>query len=162
MDGSSLVDYVLADYTTLSQIRYFCVDKLIGDLSDHCKISFGLAVNVNTHQSNRSVKVTKVPRKFKWNAEADTKIKSLLSTVQYVQEINKLTQQVELHGDEPDKLASSVNSLILNVASKCLKRTSNKSTRKGKKNGLTTHVNPCEQKSGPWQNCYVEIPRIAI
>ena len=45
-NGSSLVDYVLADDTIQSQMRYFKVGDLIDDLSDHCLICFGIAVSV--------------------------------------------------------------------------------------------------------------------
>ncbi len=46
-NGSSLVDYVLADDAMISQMRYLHVNDLHGHLTDHCMVSFGIAVKVS-------------------------------------------------------------------------------------------------------------------
>ena len=35
-NGSIIVDYILADNTTLPQFMYFKIEDLIGDMSGHC------------------------------------------------------------------------------------------------------------------------------
>ncbi len=47
-NGSSLVDYVLVGASTMSRLRYLRVHEFFGDLSDHCLLSFGLAVNTQS------------------------------------------------------------------------------------------------------------------
>ena len=49
-NGRSLLDYLLTDNNTLSQLRYFNV-SLMGDLSDHCIISFEIAVTITLPQA---------------------------------------------------------------------------------------------------------------
>ena len=67
-NGSSLVDYVLVDKTILSQIRYLTVHELMGDLTDHCLVSFGLAIKTVTLVADRRENLDYKPisRKFKW------------------------------------------------------------------------------------------------
>jgi exonuclease III len=81
-NGSSVVDYILAEHTTLSKFLYLTVDELLGDLTDHCKISFALSVHVQqsncitqTQQQSR-----KIPGKFIWNPDAKEKIKENLAS----------------------------------------------------------------------------------
>ena len=38
-NGTRIIDYTLVDNITLTQLRYFKVEDLIGNLSDHCIIS---------------------------------------------------------------------------------------------------------------------------
>ncbi len=46
-NGSSLVDYVLADDAMISQMCYLRVNDLHGHLTDHCMVSFDIAVKVS-------------------------------------------------------------------------------------------------------------------
>ena len=120
-NGSSVVDYVLADNTTLSQIRYFKVDELIGDLSDHCLISFGLAVSVQSQTITKTPKTSNVPRRFKWVDGADTKLQEILGN-DYNQQL--ITDIMSSTDEDIDHVVDSVNTLLCKAASKCLKRVS--------------------------------------
>jgi exonuclease III len=120
-NGSSLVDYVLVDNTTLSQVRYFKVDDLIGDLSDHCLISFGLAVSVTLQHASK--KCRNVPRKYKWFDGAESKINDILGNEENSQAVNDM-----LHNDILDINCSieAINKLLCGAASQCLKQTNTK------------------------------------
>ena len=74
-NGSSLVDYRLVESTTLSQIRYLIVEPLIGDISDHCKVSFGTALCVKRHKT-KSSKTNPIPSRFIWLDKAEVQLKN--------------------------------------------------------------------------------------
>ena len=120
-NGSTVIDYVLADGVTLPQIRYFKVDELIGDISDHCKISFGMAVSVLIMDSNVKQCPKRSVTKYRWCKESESKFQLHLGSKQsrvLLEEIFK-TDILDI-----DSSIDSLTKCINDAASKCLKKIS--------------------------------------
>ena len=122
-NGSSTVDYVVTDLTTLSKLMYFKVDNLIGDLSDHCKISFGLSVSCMNSDCTEGGDLTKAPKKFKWHIGAEQQIRNLLMSDPKQAELHSLLAE---NIANTDTTVDSINKLLCTTASKCLKKISTK------------------------------------
>ena len=54
------------------------VGDLIGDLSDHCLISFVVAVSVTIQQPHMKPRCASAPTKYKWHERAESQIRDLL------------------------------------------------------------------------------------
>jgi hypothetical protein len=68
--GSSVVDYLLVSNDIISQLRYFKVHEFTGTLSDHCKLSFGLSVQVHSSVEEVINVVRPPPIKFHWDGDS--------------------------------------------------------------------------------------------
>ncbi len=75
-NGSSVVDYVLADNIVLSHLQYLRVNDFIGDISDHCLISFGIAVRATVQESKEEG--SPLPKKLRWQEKAAPLIRGAL------------------------------------------------------------------------------------
>ncbi len=123
-NGSSLIDYVLADNMVLLQIRYLQVNDFIGDISDHCLVSFGLAVRLSSVASVLSGSY--LPKRLKWQDGTEPLLRAALMNDS---QMSVITQK-ELC--DINETVNSVNELITRVASKFLVRTGHKKKRKNK------------------------------
>ena len=120
-NGSSLVDYVLTDVTLLSKMKYFSVSELIGDLSDHCKISFALPIMPIMKQKFIKPQ-TQCQTKyisFKWHASAAQKIKEILLQNENNAIIRKMTFNEIANVDYQVEL---LNKLLFKTAERCLRK----------------------------------------
>ena len=130
-NGSSVVDYVLTDYTTMSRLKYFIVEELLPTLSDHCMITFALPLNMaQISQSVSPQPYSKpAPISFKWHENAQKQITDFLS-----QEYNKMRIQelehtdIELIEEHVDKLTK----ILTDTALCCLKKKSRKTKHNSK------------------------------
>lgn len=118
-NGSSVVDYIVADYVTLSKMLYFKVDDLIGTLSDHCKISCGLTVSCRHSSGGEAKSSTKIPRKFKWHSGAEKQLVEVLVSDAHK---NSLDDLMTSDISDIDMTVDRLNQVLCNAASKCLKR----------------------------------------
>ena len=133
-NGSSLIDYVLADASTLSQIRYLTVEDYTGDFSDHCMLSFGLAVSITIHKHSKT-KLRPAPRKYKWNEGAASQLQEALKSDASKQMICKLlTEDIQ----DINLSIEALNGLITTAASRCLKQTYSHSKKKKQKKWFNT------------------------
>ena len=132
-NGSSVVDYVLTDGNTLSQMKYFMVENLIGDLSDHCKISFALSLpqqKALQHTCDLSVKCSnRPPTRYKWHEDSSAKLKHILM---HEENKEKITSLLQSKVDDIDDSIQNLNKLLSDTASKCLKPISSRKKRKSK------------------------------
>ncbi len=123
-NGSSLIDYVLADNMVLPQIRYLQVNDFIGDISDHCLVSFGQAVRLSSVASVLSGSY--LPNRLKWQDGTEPLLRAALMNDS---QMSVITQK-ELC--DINETVNSVNELITRVASKFLVRAGHKKKTKNK------------------------------
>ena len=138
-NGSSVVDYVLCDSSTLCQMRYFIVEDLIGDLSDHCKLSLSLKISGYTLQSDptsltKQCVTSKIATQYIWGNDSSQKIQEALSSPHSQHIIDTLCKS---DINNLDETIESLTNLMHDCASQCLRK------RKGKQKS---------KKSRPWFN----------
>ena len=123
-NGSSVVDYVIADHTTFAQIRYFRVHDLVGSLSDHCKVSFGLAVSVSASMlSVDKPQLKPVPCKFVWdNGIRSEKFTQILSNEQNLKILNDTENMLDGDGTNIDNVVLTLNKMLTDTATVSLKK----------------------------------------
>ncbi len=124
-NGSSVVDYVLADNVMLPQIRYLQVSDFIGDISDHCLVSFGLAV----HAKTLTPKPTGSPlaKTFRWRKGAEPLIQKAIATHPSLSKLLD-NEMSDIHEE-----VEALNNLITQAAAKYLVKGSSSKKVKNKK-----------------------------
>jgi exonuclease III len=98
-NGSSQVDYGIAQYSLLPLIRFFRVHDYFADLSDHCKIS--LCIRIPCPIPIDETEMYCLPPRFKWTEQAIGRFKTEL-------ERNSVS---DLHRDLSDP-AEDINVLV--------------------------------------------------
>jgi hypothetical protein len=123
-NGSSVVDYIIADHTTFSQIRYLKVHDLQGSLSDHCMVSFGLAVSVSTTiPSNGKERLKNVPTKFKWDDNIrSAKFIKILGSESNLKKLNGLEADLRQNAPQINETVQRLNEVLTNTADVSLKK----------------------------------------
>ncbi len=82
-NGASVVDYVIVSEELLPKVGYFCVHKFIGELSDHCKLSFSLNLMKPLPKQNKQ-KGNPLPKRVKWSPLIAQKVKLTLQSPNFV------------------------------------------------------------------------------
>ena len=86
-NGTSVVDYLLAQKHTFDMINYLEIQALKPSLSDHCALTFSLEI-ANSSLEQDKTKLYSLPGKYKWDVEANTL---------FTKELEKVTTQNGLH-----------------------------------------------------------------
>ena len=84
-NGSSTVDYMIADIPILSQIQTFVVGNLIPHVSDHCPISVLINIQAPIAESPSNWGTLAAPKNIKW----DNTSKALFATKMLTQDTRK-------------------------------------------------------------------------
>jgi hypothetical protein len=124
-NGRSTVDYVIADETLVPNIQYFKVHDYMGHLSDHCKISFGLAAHLPSYPVTHPQKADSLPPRYKWNEQSAALFKDILSSATKVQELNDLEQLLKDNCNINHQVDTFTN-LLNNAAKSCLRQSAKK------------------------------------
>ena len=126
-NGSSVLDYVIAQECVLSSLRYFRVHEFMGNLSDHCKLSFGLKLAIDIHVQKEKLK-RKAPFKYKLNEQSMNAFKYKISQQATVNEFIDISCK-DANIDDQTK---SIVKLIHDVAQSCFTKCNAKTRRKKK------------------------------
>ena len=81
-NGSSVVDYTAVSETLISsdRIYYFKVHQTLGDLSDHCCISFKIKTPALTATEQSEVRINPFPIKYKWHKNAISQFQASMAS----------------------------------------------------------------------------------
>ena len=116
-NGSSTVDYMLADTEIFPYIQSFQVQNLIYHLSDHCPIATIINMNVNSKNITRTNRCISSPKNIKWNGLTEKIFTSKLTDIKVKSELENLSK---IKIDSVDTIEMSVKEL-----SKILKESAN-------------------------------------
>ena len=107
-NGSSTVDYMLADESIFQLIQTFKVGDEFNHLSDHCPFSATLNLNFNKNTSVVQQSVESAPKKIKWDDKIETLFKLKMSSNSIEEKINEM-KAVKLDNNE------NIESVLLTV-----------------------------------------------
>ena len=121
-NGSSVVDYAITDEANMKNILYFQVFDFIGDLSDHCCISFSLKCNFVENISNPFYKAKAFPPSYKWDTSCIIKYQSIFTNTDMTKRIKDFLSSAELYNDGINKTVEKVTNMYTDSAKSCLKQ----------------------------------------
>ena len=140
-NGSSVVDYLITDETNMKNIKYFEVLNFIGDLSDHCCLSFALKCNYTELLKLSQYNVTAFPATFKWDSSCISAFQTALTEPRITGMINKFMSIPSLNQDNITEAVNDVTNIYIESAKCCLKT-------KPRKLHTSKHI----PKHKPWFN----------
>ena len=106
-NGSSLVDYVISDIDNFRNVQFLSINPLQPDISDHCRISYGLKINAAGINNSSNTCKTKIHKTVVINEEAKKNIPIILQSKEYKDKLEKILIPTESVKDK-----SAVNNLI--------------------------------------------------
>jgi len=133
--GSSTVDYMIVSEELFSRIHYFHVHPLIGTLSDHCKLSCFLRVQLHMHNVKGTNQLIDSPMQFKWEKNSVIAFQSALARPDIIQKSEQfLNDSFSATPNGVNDAVHALHSLIIDVAEISLRRVDKKSSKKTKPN----------------------------
>ena len=111
-NGSSTVDYMIADTSIYTLIQTFQVKDILSHLSDHCAISATINLNVNMKNHVKTKGYLSAPKNIKWNNEVDRIFVAKLRTNQYKSKIDKLSTLDIDQGDKIERAVNDINQIL--------------------------------------------------
>lgn len=133
-NGSSTVDYVIAQENIIKHIPFMKVNKFDGHLSDHCSLSWAILTSkkyfFNNIQSTKHYQ--NFPKQFKWDLKKVTKFQNYLLTDESNQQIKSLLKCTVNTRSDISSNTNELNQLILSAAKNSL--TYKRVTQNGKNN----------------------------
>ena len=122
-NGSSMIDYVISHESMLMNIPFFKVDKFMGDLSDHCSLSWAINIYRRNYQKNNIEYkyYKKIPQKLKWDNKFINKFQNLIKTEEISPSLQVfLTTGLKVRS-EIDSFSDELRNILIKTASKCFK-----------------------------------------
>ena len=116
-NGSSTVDYMIADTSVYPLIQTFQIMDTLEQLSDHCP--FSTIINLNLVRGLRHVQDTyslTAPRKVKWNSQVETMFKLRLQSNEVKVELDELHNSKYLEGESIDKAVHKISQILTQAA----------------------------------------------
>ena len=129
-NGSSTVDYGIVHKDLLNKIEFFKVSELVGNISDHCPISFGFKCSYKTTEFKHDIYPLKP--NFRWDDQSEFIYKSALSSDNIVNQINSILQSNETNVCI-DEMLSKVGNILDSAVQRTLKERKIGSKSKPKK-----------------------------
>lgn len=135
-NGSSVVDYAVVSENLLAckRICYFKVHQTLGDLSDHCCISFKIRTPVIVKSGKGEENISPLPVNFKWHEDAICKFQTAMASDEVqIQIDNFMKKTLENSENGIDAAAIAVGDIYRLAAQKSLKisrRVKNKNIKK--------------------------------
>ena len=105
-NGSSTVDYMLADESLFHLIQSFKIHNTLSHLSDHCPFSTILNLYCNKEHISINKKAMPAPKRIKWNQINESLFKLKLSN--YKEKINEISSMKLMNNDEMEIIFSSL------------------------------------------------------
>ena len=132
-NGSSVVDYIIAEPNIFDKINYFQVLPLTS-YSDHCQIIANLDIKPINPTNTSGKRYAKAPRQFKWDSNSKQKVNSYLRSHDFTKAIKILKQNLgsptsDIH---MNTTATDLTNILINVSKNCLKL--NKTQKRKTKN----------------------------
>jgi hypothetical protein len=118
--GSSVVDYLVTSEQNLKRILFLRVLNFLGQLSDHCCLSWAMKCNILNY-SNLKMKATKksyMPDMFIWNKMSIASFQLALSSCETQREVDNFMKS---DISDVDKPVDSVTNMLLKAANNSLK-----------------------------------------
>ena len=147
-NGSSVVDYAIVSENLLDYVSYFKVNQTLGDMSDHCCISFKIQAsfsNLNLIASSINEEIVSYPIKFKWHENAIPMLQSAMTSQVLQDEIkNFCERQFDLTEQSIDEATEAIGQIYKIAAEKSLKP---RATCNQKKNNKQKNKKPWYDKS---------------
>ena len=123
-NGSSVIDYVCAHEKVVNNILYLHVNKFLGNLSDHCCLSWAIKCRnkyvedvtrlLNTNAEN-------FPVQFKWNEQSIMKFQEAFTHKDIVDKINRVLQKsIDNNRCDIDFAVQEVNDILIETAKRSL------------------------------------------
>ena len=132
--GSSVVDYTIANEEFLDKIIHFQVDSFMGHLSDHCPVSWTVLCNYSTNPSPVSKSPQAFPKQYKWDQTSIHKYQAALTQPDITNQIKLFKDRTFKHNrSEIDEAVSQFSKIIQDTAKKSLTTKKIKKTRMHKK-----------------------------
>ena len=118
-NGSSAVDYFLADSEIASHIRTVEVLDRFDHISDHCPISVTIDVNINIfprESKSNNLKTMKAPINIKWNKLTENQFVTMLSSQYSLEKINSLAETNISNSIEIEESVNSLTGILTDAA----------------------------------------------
>ena len=121
-NGSSVVDYIVAESNIFNKITYFQVLPLT-KYSDHCQIVANLDIKPKNPTSTDGKSYAKAPGQFKWDSNSKQKVNSYLKSHEFTKAIEILKQNLESTASDihMNTAVTDLTNILVNVSSNCLK-----------------------------------------
>ena len=114
-NGSSTVDYMLADETVFQQIQAFRIKDTLNHLSDHCPFSTIINFNLCKLNSDQEKMVNSAPKSIKWDAVMEESFKMKMACKNVFEQIEELNS-IELGTNENiERVLLKVNSILIDA-----------------------------------------------
>ena len=130
--GSSVVDYCITHHSFVDNMVYFKVGELLGHLSDHCPISFGIRVCSKYNKVN-DIDTTPIPIPYRWYKESEVTFKQRFAKPDVQQRLSLLTEKIKAKDIMCDEVIKEINQIFTLVADKSLGKRKRSKNRKIKK-----------------------------
>ena len=115
-NGSSTVDYMLADETVFDLIQTFKIKDALNHLSDHCPFSATLNLNSCKITSLDKQSVRFAPKKIKWDDKIETLFKMKMASKKVEEQINEMNSVIFDDNESIENVLLNVNTTLLGVA----------------------------------------------
>jgi exonuclease III len=131
-NGSSVVDYMLANEELMHRILCFKVHPLQGGLSDHCMISSLLKSNFSTQNIKQIPQST--GHTFQWKEEDVENYQNALTSPEIQKKIKLILSHNYDTTTDINKAVTDMSDILIKTADKSLRRTGGTSHKKQKPN----------------------------
>ena len=133
--GSSVVDYLIAPFKTLNNIKHFSIGEYTPLLSDHCPIMATIQLDQKlSYTQGEDIQLYDLPKKLKWSDENITEYKEKIGSESFKLEVQRLlTQPEDITADVVRDLlgkAAGMKSNVTHIPAKVSDRKQNKPKRK--------------------------------
>jgi hypothetical protein len=123
--GSSVVDYAIVSENLLNDILCFKVHNFDATLSDHCKISLVLQVNIKwkigPNPSTSPVNLSPLPNKFHWTSTSAMSYQTAFTNKVMAEKITTLNDNIVNAGTTVDGNTDLLSDLLITAAKRSLK-----------------------------------------
>lgn len=120
-NGASVVDYVIVSENILDQVLHFKISEFIPTLSDtHCKLEWTMSAHFNvSKKSQENAEIYPISQNFIWAKDSAEHFQLALDTEDVKIKLSNFNNNDIVSVDDS---AAELNQILLNAASKSLKR----------------------------------------
>ena len=132
-NGSSVVDYIIADEEFLPSIPYFEVGTFLGHISDHCPVSTAIRCDLvrGKVKKDHPLKSKLFPQKYKWQDKSIEMFQKSFTSADVKERVNIVSNtNYELTREGVDEMINNLSNIYLTAANVSLKKNNPPSGRK--------------------------------
>ena len=129
-NGSSVVDYCIADEDLLGAIEYFKVHELKGTLSNHCKISLQIPSCIRLSSGRQQM--YDIPKRVKWCERVSNAFISNLKTEDAQMKIKSIENDIEINtvNESVERITNVLIEALPNNSASCKRKNKSKGVKK--------------------------------